>query len=58
VEQILSSIRLLENATVQRAMRCMFQTPLSNAPREVAPAMISAPEIISTEDAFSPEALS
>jgi hypothetical protein len=58
VERILSSIRLLENALVQRAMQRMFQAEVSKQPREIAPEFMSASELISGEDAVSSEALS
>jgi hypothetical protein len=58
LQKILSSIRLLENAAVQRAMRRMFRSRVSDSPSEIAPEMIAAPEMILAEDAVSSEALS
>jgi hypothetical protein len=56
VEQILSGIRLLENATVQRAMERVFRRgSISDVPREIAPDILPL-EAVST-DAVSSEAL-
>jgi hypothetical protein len=56
VEQILSSIRLLENATVQRAMERVFRRGVvPDFPREIAAEILPA-ETVST-DAVSSEAL-
>ena len=56
VEQILSGIRLLENATVQRAMQRVFRRgAVLDLPREIASEIIP-PEAVSTE-AVSSEAL-
>jgi len=56
VEQILSGIRLLENATVQRAMERVFRRgAIPDLPREIAAEVIPA-EAVSTE-AVSSEAL-
>lgn len=56
VEQILSSIRLLENATVQRAMERVFRRGVvPDFPRELAAEILPA-ETVST-DAVSSEAL-
>jgi|HubBroStandDraft_2_1064218.scaffolds.fasta_scaffold25212_2 hypothetical protein len=52
LEKILSGIRLLENATVQRGMQRLFRTEVSDQPLEFAA------EIISAEEAVSSEALS
>jgi len=49
LEQILSGIRLLENATVQRGMRRLFRAEVSEQPREIAPEIISAEEVVSSE---------
>ncbi|MGP0018039.1 MAG: PHP domain-containing protein [Candidatus Sulfotelmatobacter sp.] len=49
LEQILSGIRLLENATVQSAMQRLFQAKVSEQPREIAPEIISAEEVVSSE---------
>jgi hypothetical protein len=49
LEQILSGIRLLENATVQRGMQRLFRTEVSDQPREVEPEIISAEEVVSSE---------
>jgi len=49
LEQILSGIRLLENATVQRGMQRLFRTEVSDQPRELAPEIISAEEVVSSE---------
>jgi hypothetical protein len=56
VDRILSSIRLLENAAVQRAMQCVFRRGcVSDLPREMATEVIPV-ETVSTE-AVSSEAL-
>jgi hypothetical protein len=56
VEQILSGIRLLENAAVQRAMERVFRRgAVPDVTREIATDMLS-PEAVST-DAVSTEAL-
>ncbi len=56
VEQILSGVRLLENATVQRAMQRVFRRgAVPDFPREIAAEVIPA-EVVSTE-AVSSEAL-
>jgi hypothetical protein len=50
LEQILSSIRLLENATVQRGMQRLFRTVVAEQRlREIAPEIISAEEVVSSE---------
>ena len=57
VEQILSCIRLLENATVERAMRRVFRTEVgSEAARDISSEVL-ATEAVSTE-AVSSEAIS
>jgi hypothetical protein len=58
LERILSSIRLLENVVVQRAMRRMFRADVSDSLREITPETISAPGLMSAEEAISSEALS
>jgi hypothetical protein len=58
LERILSSIRLLENVVVQRAMRRMFRAEISDSLREITPETISAPGLMSAEEAISSEALS
>jgi hypothetical protein len=61
LERILSSIRLLENAVVQGAMRRMFRAEVSESRREIEPETILAPDLISAisaEEAISSEALS
>jgi hypothetical protein len=56
VEQILSGVRLLENATVQRAMERVFRRGAApDSPGDIASEIIS-PEAVST-DAVSSEAL-
>lgn len=49
LEQILSGIRLLENATVQGAMQRLFRAEVSVQPREIAPEIISSEEVVSSE---------
>jgi hypothetical protein len=50
VEQILSGIRLLENATVQRGMQRLFRAEVAEPrPREITPEIISAEEVVSSE---------
>lgn len=49
LEKILSGIRLLENATVQRGMQRLFRTEVSDQPREFAAEVISAEEVVSSE---------
>ncbi|HEY3973762.1 MAG TPA: hypothetical protein VGM18_12205 [Candidatus Sulfotelmatobacter sp.] len=57
VERILSSIRMLENATVQRAMEAMFRRgAVQDMPREIVSEVIAA-EAVAAE-AVSSEALS
>ena len=57
VEQILSCVRLLENAAVERVMKRVFRANVvSNLPREISTEMVS-PEVVAT-DAVSSEALS
>ncbi len=57
VEQILSCIRLLENAAVERALRRVFRTEaVCDVPREISTEVIPA-EVVSAE-AVSSEALS
>jgi hypothetical protein len=50
VERILSGIRLLENATVQRGMQRLFRAGVAEQrPRQIAPEIISAEEVVSSE---------
>jgi len=50
VEQILSGIRLLENATVQRGMQRLFRAGVAEQrPREIEPEIITAEEVVSSE---------
>ncbi len=50
LEQILSSIRLLENATVQRGMQRLFRAVVAEQRlREMAPEIISGEEVVSSE---------
>jgi hypothetical protein len=50
VENILAGIRLLENATVQRGMQRLFRAGVAEQrPREIAPEIISAEEVVSSE---------
>ena len=56
VEQILSCIRLLENAVVERMVRRVFRTAVSDVPPEISTEVISTEAVAS--EAVSSEALS
>jgi hypothetical protein len=49
LERILSGIRLLENATVQRGMERLFRAEVAEQPREIEPEIISADDVVSSE---------